>query len=86
MQAQNIIERHMHDREEQRINNPDRFDRKPTLGELALRHPPQQRYSFQDGSEKIPSPVGTQVAFEEKDDSVRSSSGRRSKNSNRGKY
>lgn len=84
-QALSIIERHTQDRQEQRINNPDRFDRKPTLGELALRQPPPQQYSYQCGNDKAQSPVSTHVDFEEKGDSMRSTSGRRSTSSNRGK-
>jgi len=38
--AQHIINQHIEHRREERFENPERFDKKPTLGDLAIRHPP----------------------------------------------
>lgn len=37
LQADQIIHKHLYKREEWRMQHPDRFDRKPTLGELCPR-------------------------------------------------
>ena len=39
-QAYDIISDHIEHRRQERVENPGRFDRKPTLGELAVRRPP----------------------------------------------
>ena len=39
-QAQSIINDHIEHRRMERVEEPMRFDRKPTLGELAVRRPP----------------------------------------------
>ena len=39
-QAQDIINQHIEYRRQERTENPERFDRKPTLGELAPRSAP----------------------------------------------
>ena len=38
-QAQTIISDHIEYRRQERAEKPERFDRQPTLGELAVRHP-----------------------------------------------
>ena len=39
-QAQHILNEHIEHRRQERVEDPARFDKKPTLGELAVRHPP----------------------------------------------
>lgn len=39
IQAQSIISNHIEHRRHERLQDPDRFNRKPTLGELAVRQP-----------------------------------------------
>lgn len=83
--AQAVIARHTQDRERQRIENADRFDRRPTLGELARRHPPPLRHvggSMENVGSASP---GSHVGFDE--ESVKhglqsGSSGKKSSNQN----
>ncbi|XP_077984147.1 spermatogenesis-associated protein 4-like [Glandiceps talaboti] len=42
--AQNIVDRHIEYRREERYENPERFDMMPTLGQLSPRKPPQPTY------------------------------------------
>ena len=39
-QAQKIISNHLENRQRERMQDPDRFGMRPTLGELSLRQPP----------------------------------------------
>jgi len=52
--AQHIINQHIEHRREERCEFPDRFDKKPTLGDLAIRHPPYPQSAEPCTSEDSP--------------------------------
>lgn len=46
--AQHIINKHIEHRQQERVDNPNRFDKKPTLGELAIRRAPPSAHQSED--------------------------------------
>jgi hypothetical protein len=50
--AQNIVNRHTENRSQARQQDPKRYGHRPTIGELAVRHPPPPEYSYSFNTEQ----------------------------------
>ncbi|KAM4709430.1 spermatogenesis-associated protein 4 [Discoglossus pictus] len=54
--VQAVMELHLQQRQQERIDDPQRFDLKPSMGELAIRLPPDPEKSEEISSRDLPSP------------------------------